>query len=86
MLFDEPTSALDPEIAYEVLDTIRDLADEGLAMIIATHQINFIGSFAHRVIFLSGGRFVAEGPPKEILADTDQPQLNRFLERLRENT
>lgn len=86
MLFDEPTSALDPEIAYEVLDTIHDLASEGLAMIIATHQVNFIGSFAHRVIFLADGRFAADGPPRDVLEGTDDPRLNRFLKRLRENT
>ncbi len=86
MLFDEPTSALDPEIAYEVLDTIHDLASEGLAMIIATHQVNFIGSFAHRIVFLADGRFVTDGPPEVVLEGTDDPQLNRFLKRLRENT
>ena len=86
MLFDEPTSALDPEIAYEVLDTIRDLASEGLAMIIATHQVNFIGSFAHRVVFLAEGRVVVDGSPERLFAETEDPQLNRFLKRLRENT
>jgi ABC-type polar amino acid transport system ATPase subunit len=86
MLFDEPTSALDPEIAHEVLDTIRELASEGLAMIIATHQVNFIGSFAQRVIFLAEGRIVVDGGPEQVLLETDQPQLNRFLKRLRDST
>jgi len=86
MLFDEPTSALDPEIAAEVLDTIRDLADLGLAMILATHQVNFISSFAHRIVFMADGRLTADGTPHEILVENTDPRLTRFLARLRENT
>ncbi len=86
MLFDEPTSALDPEIAAEVLDTIRDLAGLGLAMILATHQINFISAFAHRIVFLADGHIAADGPPSQVLAEGCDPRLARFLARLRENT
>jgi len=86
VLFDEPTSALDPEIAYEVLDTIRDLAGAGLAMIVATHQVNFISSFAHRIAFLDEGRIAVDGPPDRVLGEVGDPRLNRFLRRLRENT
>lgn len=86
MLFDEPTSALDPELAFEVLDTIRELAAEGLAMVIATHQVNFVGGFAHRIVFLDEGRVRVEGSPEHVLSESKDERLCRFLGHLRENT
>jgi ABC-type polar amino acid transport system ATPase subunit len=86
ILFDEPTSALDPELAYEVFDTIKALAGEGLAMVIATHQVGFIKNLAHRIVFIDGGRICAEGDPGSILDGHDNPRLQDFLMRLRENT
>lgn len=65
MLFDEPTSALDPELVGEVFNTIRSLADEGMTMIIVTHQMGFAREIADRVIFMEKGRFVTEAPPEE---------------------
>ncbi len=65
MLFDEPTSALDPELVGEVFNTIKGLADEGMTMIIVTHQMGFAREIADRVIFMEKGRFVTEAPPDE---------------------
>lgn len=86
MLFDEPTSALDPELAFEVLGTIRELASEGLAMVIATHQVNFVGSFADRIMFLDEGRIRVEGTPQHVLHESEDPRLGGFLAHLRDNT
>ena len=63
MLFDEVTSALDPELVKEVLDVMRELADEGMTMIVVTHEIGFAREAADRVIFMDGGVIVEEGPP-----------------------
>lgn len=68
MLFDEPTSALDPELAQEVFETIKDLADDGLTMLIVSHQINLVKDFASRIILLNQGRIRADGAPREILS------------------
>lgn len=65
MLFDEPTSALDPELVGEVFNTIRSLAEEGMTMIIVTHQMGFAREIADRVVFMENGSFVAEAPPSE---------------------
>lgn len=65
MLFDEPTSALDPELVGEVFNTIKTLAEEGMTMIIVTHQMGFAREIADRVIFMENGSFVAEAPPSE---------------------
>lgn len=85
ILFDEPTSALDPELAYEVLDTIKALANEGLTMIIVTHQIRFLSKIADRIIFVNDGVICEQGTPKEILNNTKNERLKRFLMRLNEN-
>jgi ABC-type polar amino acid transport system ATPase subunit len=86
VLFDEPTSALDPELAYEVLDTIRDLANEGLTMVIVTHQIKFISRLADRIVFIDEGQICEAGTPEEILNNTSNERLRKFLMRLDENT
>jgi len=85
MLFDEPTSALDPELAGEILDIIRELASDGLSMLVATHQVNFVAAFADRMLFLDEGRIRVEGPPREVLSGSGDERLSRFLTRLREN-
>jgi len=86
ILFDEPTSALDPELAFEVLDTIRNLASEGLTMVIVTHQIRFISKLADRIIFIDDGIIGEEGTPEEILKNNQNEKLKRFLMRLDEVT
>ncbi|UMY18639.1 amino acid ABC transporter ATP-binding protein [Methylobacterium organophilum] len=80
LLLDEPTSALDPELVSEVLEVIRRLAvEEGLAMIISTHQLRFAGEVADRIVFLSDGRIVEEGPAERVLAAPAHPLTARFL-------
>ncbi|MBU6260196.1 MAG: amino acid ABC transporter ATP-binding protein [Burkholderiales bacterium] len=80
LLLDEPTSALDPELVNEVLDVIRRLAvEDGLTMVISTHQLRFAAEVADRVVFLSGGRVVESGPAQEVLLHPRAPELARFL-------
>ncbi len=80
LLLDEPTSALDPELVNEVLEVIRRLAiDDGLTMIISTHQIRFADEVADRVAFLSGGAILEEGPAHEVLTHPKNPLTARFL-------
>jgi polar amino acid transport system permease protein len=80
LLLDEPTSALDPELVNEVLEVIRRLAiDDGLTMIISTHQIRFADEVADRVAFLSGGAIIEEGPAHEVLTNPRNPLTARFL-------
>ena len=81
MLFDEPTSALDPELIGEVLDVMRSLADEGMTMMVVTHEISFAKEVADRVVFMDGGVVVEEGPPHEVL---DNPQTDRAKQFLRQ--
>jgi len=81
MLFDEPTSALDPELVGEVLATMRDLANEGLTMVVVTHEISFAREAADRVVFMDGGVVVEQGPPSEVLTDPKHPRTRSFLSR-----
>jgi ABC-type polar amino acid transport system ATPase subunit len=81
MLFDEVTSALDPELVGEVLRVIRQLAQEGMTMIIVTHEIHFARDVGDRIIFMDGGVIVEEGPPAQILSDPASPRLKLFLRR-----
>ncbi|GAB3626710.1 Glutamine transport ATP-binding protein GlnQ [Pandoraea terrae] len=81
MLFDEPTSALDPELVGEVLATMRDLANQGLTMIVVTHEIGFAREAADRVVFMDGGKVVESGPPKEVLSNPQHPRTRAFLSR-----
>lgn len=67
MLFDEPTSALDPEMIGEVLDVMKNLAQEGMTMLVVSHEISFAREVAHRMMFLDEGKIVEEGRPEEIL-------------------
>jgi polar amino acid transport system ATP-binding protein len=81
MLFDEPTSALDPELVGEVLTTMRDLADQGLTMIVVTHEIGFAKDAADRVVFMDGGVVVEQGRPEDILVAPQHPRTRAFLAR-----
>ena len=82
MLLDEVTSALDPELVGEVLQTVRTLKDEGVTMLIATHEMSFAREVADRVCFLEAGRVCEIGPPEQVLGDPQQPETKKFLRRL----
>jgi polar amino acid transport system ATP-binding protein len=79
MLFDEVTSALDPELVKEVLDTMRELAEEGMTMMVVTHEIAFAREVADRVIFMDDGVIVEEGPPAEVLENPREERTKQFL-------
>ena len=79
MLFDEPTSALDPEMVKEVLDTMVSLAQEGMTMICVTHEMGFARRVADRVIFMSSGMIVEEGPPEEFFHNPKHKRTKKFL-------
>ncbi|UVK36958.1 amino acid ABC transporter ATP-binding protein [Mesorhizobium sp. AR10] len=81
MLFDEPTSALDPELVGEVLATMRDLASQGLTMIVVTHEIGFAREAADRVVFMDDGHVVEAGPPEEVLSNPQHARTRSFLSR-----
>jgi polar amino acid transport system ATP-binding protein len=82
MLFDEVTSALDPELVAEVLSVIRELAEGGMTMILATHEMSFARDIAQRVCFLDGGTIIEEGPPEAIFSTPREPRTQQFLERI----
>jgi len=82
LLLDEITSALDPELVAEVLDVIRELATEGMTMVIATHEMGFARDVADRVCFLDAGRILEQGPPSEILSSPREERTQRFLQRV----
>jgi polar amino acid transport system ATP-binding protein len=82
MLLDEVTSALDPELVAEVLNVIRELAEGGMTMLIATHEMGFARDIASRVCFLDDGLILEEGAPHEIFANPKQPRTQQFLERI----
>jgi polar amino acid transport system ATP-binding protein len=82
MLFDEVTSALDPELVAEVLSVIKELADEGMTMLIATHEMGFARDIANRVCFLDEGRILEQGPPERIFTSPEHPRTRRFLGRI----
>ena len=82
MLFDEPTSALDPEMVGEVLEVIKELADEGMTMVIVTHEMGFAREVATRVLFMDGGKIVEQGPPAEIFGNPQNQRLKDFLSKV----
>ena len=82
MLFDEPTSALDPEMVGEVLQVMRALAETHLTMVVVTHEMGFAKEVAHRVMFLEGGNFIAEGAPQEFFAHQENERLQAFLSKV----
>ena len=81
ILFDEPTSALDPELVGEVLNTIRQLAQEKRTMVIVTHEMSFARDVADRAIFMDQGRIVEQGKARELFANPQQPRTRQFLEK-----
>ncbi len=84
MLLDEVTSALDPELVSEVLRSIKELAEAGMTMVIATHEMGFARDTARRVCFLDDGVILEQGPPEQIFKDPQQPRTRRFLQRITE--
>ncbi len=82
MLFDEPTSALDPELREEVLGVMRQLAEEGMTMIVVTHEMQFARDMADRVVFFEGGRVAESGTPEQIFAAPQQERTREFLRRV----
>ena len=82
MFFDEPTSALDPEMIGEVLDVMRAMAQEGMTMMIVSHEMGFIREAADRILFLDGGLIVEEGTPDQIFGDSQHPRTQEFLSRI----
>jgi len=81
LLFDEPTSSLDPELVGEVLNVIKDLAQQGRTMLLVTHELGFAYHYANQVIFLAEGQFYETGTPDEVLKHPQKPLTRRFLER-----
>jgi polar amino acid transport system ATP-binding protein len=84
MLFDEVTSALDPELVGEVLRAMRQLADDGMTMLVVTHEMGFARRVADRVVFMDGGVIVEEGPPDQVLDAPRQERTKRFLQQVEE--
>lgn len=82
MLFDEPTSALDPEMVGEVLEVMKNLADEGMTMAVVTHEMGFAREVANRVMFMDGGNFVEEGSPEELFGNPKNERLKLFLSKV----
>ena len=82
MLFDEPTSALDPEMVGEVLDLIKEVADEGMTMLIVTHEMGFAKNVASRVLFMDQGVIKEEGTPKEVFENPKCDRLKEFLNKV----
>jgi polar amino acid transport system ATP-binding protein len=82
LLLDEITSALDPELVAEVLDVIRELAEQGMTMVIATHEMHFARDVSNRVCFLDAGRILEEGPPERMFSNPTNERTKRFLDRI----
>jgi polar amino acid transport system ATP-binding protein len=82
MLFDEPTSALDPEMVGEVLQVMKQLAAEGMTMVIVTHEMGFAREVSDRVLFMDGGYIVEQGKPDAIFDDPQQPRTQDFLRKV----
>ncbi|MBP5934955.1 amino acid ABC transporter ATP-binding protein [Streptomyces acidiscabies] len=82
MFFDEPTSALDPELVGEVTGVMRSLAEDGMTMVVVTHEMRFAKDTADRVVFMDGGVVLEQGPPQEVFANPTQPRTQQFLHRV----
>ena len=82
MLFDEPTSALDPEMVGEVLEVMRDLAKDGMTMVVVTHEMGFAKEVANHVMFMADGKLLEEGSPEEIFSHPKNPRLQDFLAKV----
>jgi polar amino acid transport system ATP-binding protein len=82
MLFDEPTSALDPEMVGEVLGLMKQLAEEGMTMVVVTHEMGFAREVASRVLFMEGGVIMEENEPGEFFSNPKSPRLREFLSKV----
>jgi len=82
MLFDEPTSALDPEMVGEVLDVMKELAQDGMTMVVVTHEMGFAKEVGSRVVFMDQGKLVEQGAPGEIFSNPKNPRLQDFLSKV----
>ena len=85
LLFDEPTSALDPEMVKEVLDLMQEVAEEGMTMVIVTHEMDFAKEIGSKIIFMDEGRIIEQGNPKEIFDNPKSSRLKRFLKKVIKN-
>jgi len=83
MLFDEPTSALDPGLRHEVLKVMRDLAEEGMTMVVVTHEMEFARKVGSRLIFIDAGKIAHDGPPAELLSNPPSQRLKDFLQHVK---
>ncbi|MDQ6712001.1 MAG: ATP-binding cassette domain-containing protein, partial [Candidatus Dormibacteraeota bacterium] len=82
LLFDEPTSALDPELVGEVLDVMRALADDGMTMVVVTHEMGFAREVGDSLVFMDGGVIVESGKPRDVLANPRQERTRSFLSKV----
>ena len=82
MLFDEPTSALDPEMVGEVLEVMKELAADGMTMVVVTHEMGFAREVGNRVLFMADGKLLEEGPPQQIFGNPQNPRLKDFLSKV----
>ena len=82
MLFDEPTSALDPEMVGDVLNVMKDLAKQGMTMVIVTHEMGFAKEVANRVMFIDGGNFLEDGTPEQIFTNPKHERTKDFLDKV----
>ena len=82
MLFDEPTSALDPEMVGEVLDVMKELARDGMTMVVVTHEMGFAREVGSRVLFMADGKVLEEGPPAELFGNPQHPRIRDFLSKV----
>lgn len=82
MLFDEPTSALDPEMVGEVLDVMKELAHEGMTMVVVTHEMGFAREVGNRVLFMADGKLMEQGSPRDIFENPQNPRLKEFLSKV----
>ena len=82
MLFDEPTSALDPEMVGEVLNVMKQLANDGMTMVIVTHEMGFAREVGDRILFMDAGQIIEEGVPEELFANPQSPRTQDFLSKV----
>ena len=82
MLFDEPTSALDPEMVGEVLEVMKQLADEGMTMVVVTHEMGFAREVGNRIFFMDGGKITEQGTPEQVFGNPQNARLKEFLSKV----
>jgi polar amino acid transport system ATP-binding protein len=82
MLFDEPTSALDPELVQEVLDVMKDLARDGMTMVVVTHEMGFAREVADRIVFMDAGSIIEEGAPRDLISNPQHARTKAFMSKI----